>query len=115
VRVVAALLLVAIASGFALLGGLCAIGGESIGVQAFGVLVLAYAVVTAIVVVKAWRTRGPYLPRLMAILGVALAVVWFVGSFDYGMLSDREIVGVFGVVLVAALNWWCVRIPARPA
>jgi len=99
--------------GFASLGLATAAFGDSGFVRVFGIVVGAYAIAVTMLLLKAWRSPSPRLPRWAAVVVAGFVVLWVGGSFDRGILSGLEIVMLLLVGLAAALNWFAVRLIVR--
>jgi hypothetical protein len=115
VKIAASIISIAIALGFGVLGVSAVAIGESALIQGFGILVSAYAVAILVLLAKAWRSTSATLPRIAAASGVGLVGLWLGGSFDHGILSGLEVVGVVVVAVAVGMNWWAIRLIARAA
>jgi hypothetical protein len=101
--------------GFGVIGGSIVASADTVLIGVFGVVSVAYALGSGVLLFKAWRSPSQRLPRLAAILVASFSAVWIVGSFDYGSMSGLEVAGSIVYTVAASLNWLAVcLVVSRP-
>src|SRR5262245_19144958 len=91
-------------------------GGPRTSFALFGAATTVLSLWNLSIVLRAWRSAKPRLPRAAAFVGAAIVIVACIASLDSRGIDGLEFAAIVGLLAApAVINWYVVRILSHHA
>jgi len=80
---------------------------------AFSTITVIYGLCSLTALIMAWFHYGESVKKCIKYLAVGFMIIFFLGSFDGGIVSGLEIVGLIIVGLMLFINWFAVSVVVK--
>ena len=82
-------------------------------IMLFALLTLLFGLSNLGILILAWKKQSIPVKKLSGYLAIGYLILFTIGSFDHGMISGHEVIGILFVGIILLVNWLSLKSIAR--